>query len=212
MKRFWGSKLGWTLALVYLAVALGLFSVALTCAGMLCELAAWPVFLPTGAYYYLAYEWLDQWYVFGDVAAPFREPWLVVPSVITNAGLYYLVGVAIGIGFEGPHPSRRGFASLRAFLLMLLIAIIVFPFVWALAAPLLSARAPTSEFDYSEQSKTWFVPLDFMLARKIDKTLEFGIGGAWKIGNSSNPSYRLHHRREADGQLLTQTRRPLEAA
>jgi hypothetical protein len=48
---------------------------------------------------------------------------------------------------------------------------------------------PENPISYNEQSKTWFVPLDFMLARKVDKTLEFGIGGAWKLGNPSNPSY-----------------------
>jgi hypothetical protein len=48
---------------------------------------------------------------------------------------------------------------------------------------------PENPITYNEQSKTWFVPLDFMLARKVDKTFEFGIGGAWKLGNPSNPSY-----------------------
>jgi hypothetical protein len=49
---------------------------------------------------------------------------------------------------------------------------------------------PENPITYSEQSKTWFVPFDFMLTRKVDKTLDFGIGGAYKLGNPSNPSYR----------------------
>jgi hypothetical protein len=48
---------------------------------------------------------------------------------------------------------------------------------------------PENPITYDEHSKTWFVPLDFMLTRKVDKTLEFGVGGAWKLGNPSNPSY-----------------------
>jgi hypothetical protein len=43
---------------------------------------------------------------------------------------------------------------------------------------------------YDEQKKTWFVPLDLMLARRIDRSFEFAIGGAWKLGNPSDPSYR----------------------
>jgi hypothetical protein len=49
---------------------------------------------------------------------------------------------------------------------------------------------PENPITYNEQNKTWFVPLDLMLTRKVGKTLEFGIGGAWKLGNPSNPSYR----------------------
>jgi hypothetical protein len=136
MKRLWSSKLGWCLALAYLALALGLFYVAMTCGGMLCDLAAWPVFVPSGAYYYILYEWLDQWYLFGYSGSPFRAPWLVVPSVITNAGLYYLVGYAIGVGFEGLRPSPGNLLSLRACLLVLLLLVVVVPFVWMLASAL----------------------------------------------------------------------------
>lgn len=49
---------------------------------------------------------------------------------------------------------------------------------------------PDNPITYNVQKRTWFVPLDLMLARNIDKTLEFGVGGAWKLGNPSDPSYR----------------------
>ena len=49
---------------------------------------------------------------------------------------------------------------------------------------------PDNPITYNEQKNTWFVPLDLMLARRIDKTLEVGVGGAWKLGNPSDPSYR----------------------
>lgn len=49
---------------------------------------------------------------------------------------------------------------------------------------------PDNPITYNEQKKTWFVPLDLMLARKVDKTLEYGLGGAWKLGNPNDPSYR----------------------
>lgn len=34
------------------------------------------------------------------------------------------------------------------------------------------------------------MPLELTLARKIDSTFEAGIGGAWKLGHPSDPSYR----------------------
>ena len=49
---------------------------------------------------------------------------------------------------------------------------------------------PDNPITYNEQNGTWFVPLDLMLARKIDATFEAGIGGAWKLGHPSDPSYR----------------------
>lgn len=134
MKRFWSSKLGWCLASAYVALALYLFYVAMTCGGMFCDLVAWPVFLPSGAYYYILYEWLDQWYVFGFIGSPIRAPWLVLPSIITNAGLYYLVGYATGVWFEGARSPRGNVPSARAILLTLLVVVIVLPFVWALAS------------------------------------------------------------------------------
>jgi hypothetical protein len=49
---------------------------------------------------------------------------------------------------------------------------------------------PDNPITYNESNGTWFVPLDVMLARKLDPKLEFGVGGAWKLGNPSDPSYR----------------------
>ena len=48
---------------------------------------------------------------------------------------------------------------------------------------------PENPITYNERNKAWFVPLDLMLARKIDKTFDFAIGAAWKLGNPSNPTY-----------------------
>lgn len=49
---------------------------------------------------------------------------------------------------------------------------------------------PENPITYNVQSHTWFVPMDLMFSRKIDKTFEFSVGGAWKLGNPSGPSYR----------------------
>ena len=49
---------------------------------------------------------------------------------------------------------------------------------------------PDNPITYNEQKNAWFVPLDLMFARRIDRTLEVGVGGAWKLGNPSDPSYR----------------------
>jgi hypothetical protein len=57
---------------------------------------------------------------------------------------------------------------------------------------------PDNPITYNEQKHTWFVPLSLMLARNIDRNLEFGIGGAWKLGNPGDPSYRYI----IDGRLI----------
>lgn len=57
---------------------------------------------------------------------------------------------------------------------------------------------PDNPITYNRQNGTWFVPLDLMLARKVDRTLEFGIGGAVKLGHPSDPSYRY----VIDGRLI----------
>lgn len=57
---------------------------------------------------------------------------------------------------------------------------------------------PDNPITYNHQKGTWFVPLDLMLARKVDRTLEFGIGGAVKLGHPSDPSYRYI----VDGRLI----------
>ena len=103
---------------------------------MLCDLAAWPAFFPFGALYYGMYEWLNQSYIFGRTVATFRDPWLIIPTVITNAGLYYFVGYAIGVGFGGRRLILGKLISLRAFLLLLLLGVVVPPLVWVLVTAL----------------------------------------------------------------------------
>jgi hypothetical protein len=49
---------------------------------------------------------------------------------------------------------------------------------------------PENPITYSQQSKSWFIPFDFMLTHKIDSTFDFGIGGAYKLGNPSNAPFR----------------------
>jgi hypothetical protein len=49
---------------------------------------------------------------------------------------------------------------------------------------------PDNPITYNEQKGTWFVPFDFMFARKVDRTWEYGLGGAWKLGHPSDPSVR----------------------
>jgi hypothetical protein len=48
---------------------------------------------------------------------------------------------------------------------------------------------PENPITYNQNSRAWFVPLDFMFVRRVSETFEFGIGGAFKLGNPSSPSY-----------------------
>jgi hypothetical protein len=52
------------------------------------------------------------------------------------------------------------------------------------------ALYPENPITYNYRTQTWFVPLDAMLVHRFTKNLEFGFGGAVKLGNPSNPSYR----------------------
>ncbi len=49
---------------------------------------------------------------------------------------------------------------------------------------------PDNPITYNAQNGTWFVPLDLMLSRRIDRSFEFAVGGAVKLGHPSDPSYR----------------------
>jgi hypothetical protein len=42
---------------------------------------------------------------------------------------------------------------------------------------------------YNQNTRAWFVPMDFMFVRRASKTYHFGICGAFKLGNPSSPSY-----------------------
>lgn len=48
---------------------------------------------------------------------------------------------------------------------------------------------PENPIVYNQNTKAWFVPLDFMFVRNVGKSLQFGIGGAAKLGNPSKPNY-----------------------
>jgi hypothetical protein len=48
---------------------------------------------------------------------------------------------------------------------------------------------PENPITYNHNNGSWFVPLDFLFVNRLAKTMEFGIGGAVKLGNPSNPSY-----------------------
>ena len=49
---------------------------------------------------------------------------------------------------------------------------------------------PENPITYNHSNGTWFVPLDLMLARSLERTLAFGFGGAFNVGNTKDPSYR----------------------
>ena len=48
---------------------------------------------------------------------------------------------------------------------------------------------PENPITYDYNTGTWFVPLDLLLVYRLNKEVEFGLGGAIKLGSPSNPSY-----------------------
>ncbi len=48
---------------------------------------------------------------------------------------------------------------------------------------------PENPIVYNNNTNAWFVPLDFMFMHQTSKNLQFGIGGAYKLGDPANPSY-----------------------
>ena len=48
---------------------------------------------------------------------------------------------------------------------------------------------PENPIVYNQNTRDWFVPLDFLFVRSVSKTFQFGIGGAFKMGNPANPNY-----------------------
>lgn len=48
---------------------------------------------------------------------------------------------------------------------------------------------PENPITYNQNNGSWFVPLDFLFVKAVSKSFHFGIGGAFKLGNPSNPSY-----------------------
>lgn len=84
------SKAGWTLAAIYLVVSLLLLYQALRCRDdFFCGIVAIPMLIPAGVLYLL-------WFA-DDLASPAILQWaLVVPTLATNAVLFYLLGRWIG--------------------------------------------------------------------------------------------------------------------
>lgn len=51
------------------------------------------------------------------------------------------------------------------------------------------ALYPENPITYNNNTDAWFVPFDFMFVHQTSKSLHFGIGGAFKLGNPAKPSY-----------------------
>jgi hypothetical protein len=49
---------------------------------------------------------------------------------------------------------------------------------------------PENPIRYNRAKGTWFVPLDLMLAYRIDARWQAGLGGAYKLGDPRDPPYR----------------------
>ena len=80
------SRAGWTLAVAYVVLSLWLLFRAWRCTDdFLCGAIAWPMLTPAG----FVYLWL-----YGDrLASPAVLQWpLVLPTLLTNAALFYLLG------------------------------------------------------------------------------------------------------------------------
>jgi hypothetical protein len=48
---------------------------------------------------------------------------------------------------------------------------------------------PENPITYNSHNGSWFVPFDFLVVNRVSKTFHFAIGGAFKLGSPSNPSY-----------------------
>jgi len=94
MKKHLKSRAGWFLVVIYLIVAFFSFWEALTCTGILCDLAALPAVIPLG----LPVAWFTDWidYLFsipGHVPSfHFRNWYFIIPTVIANSVFYYWLG------------------------------------------------------------------------------------------------------------------------
>jgi hypothetical protein len=49
---------------------------------------------------------------------------------------------------------------------------------------------PDNPITYNERKHSWFVPIDLMFIHRFGKAVEGGVGGAWRIGDSADPSFR----------------------
>lgn len=51
------------------------------------------------------------------------------------------------------------------------------------------ALYPDNPITYNDRKRSWFVPVDLMFMRSFG-ALRAGIGGAWRLGDSADPSFR----------------------
>ena len=49
---------------------------------------------------------------------------------------------------------------------------------------------PENPIEYNRSNGAWFVPLDAMVACRLSRTLQWGLGGAYKLGDPRDPPYR----------------------
>jgi hypothetical protein len=84
------SKPGWALASFYLVVSLALLYQAIHCRdGFFCGIAAIPMLIPAGLVYLMLFS--------EHLASPAMLQWpLILPTLVTNAMLYYLLGRWVG--------------------------------------------------------------------------------------------------------------------
>lgn len=87
------SKSGALFAALYLMPAAFLFREALTCGTMLCDLVAFPVFVPAGLVYWLPFSKLGP---LTYVPNPMSQWRFVIPTMVTNLVSYYFLGWGVG--------------------------------------------------------------------------------------------------------------------
>ena len=89
-RAIWRSRSGLIFATLYLIAAAALYFKALTCNdGFFCGIEVLAVFVPAGLIYS---ELLDQF-----VGSPIALQWqVIIPTVVTNAVLYYFLGYGVG--------------------------------------------------------------------------------------------------------------------
>ncbi len=49
---------------------------------------------------------------------------------------------------------------------------------------------PDNPITYNDRKRSWFVPIDLMFMYRFGKAVEAGVGGAWRIGDSADPSFK----------------------
>ncbi len=49
---------------------------------------------------------------------------------------------------------------------------------------------PENPITYNDRKGTWFTPIDLLFEHRVDPRFSYGFGGAYKLGNPTDPSYR----------------------